>query len=89
MKTLIAANRSEACLRSVGAKRELEAHNLQDTIKEIGLARFVGRINSGVIPSDVGLEAVEFFVTQREHRPFVSRLVHSVLGRRDSFHVKP
>jgi len=59
---------------------------LLSTIREIGLARFVGRINSGLIPASQGFEAVERFVSlERDHRPLLSRICQIVLHKRDLF----
>jgi hypothetical protein len=54
-------------------------------IAEIGLPRFVGRLNSGLIPLEEGYRAVEVFVAAAKQRPFISRLGQSILGRTDSF----
>lgn len=61
------------------------AVDLQRTIEEIGLARFVGRINSGVIATSVGYEAVEIFVDGQRHRPVSSTISKFLFGRPDSF----
>lgn len=58
---------------------------LQKTIEEIGIARFVGRVNSGVIPSDKGYAAVEKFVSHAKERPLLSRLSYFMLGRADKY----
>lgn len=58
---------------------------LQRTIEQIGIARFVGRINSGVIPSEQGYAAVEHFVEDAKKRPLLSKLSHLVLGRTDTY----
>jgi hypothetical protein len=58
---------------------------LLKTIEQIGIARFVGRINSGVIPSEMGYAAVEHFVTHAKERPLLSKLTHLVLGRVDTY----
>ncbi len=58
---------------------------LQRTIEQIGIARFVGRINSGVIPSERGYAAVEHFVAQAKQRPLLSKLTYMVLGRIDTY----
>lgn len=68
------------------SERAKLVRELQGVLDDIGIARFVGRINAGVIPSEVGLEVINAFVAAEERRPFVSRLAHSFLGRRDSFH---
>lgn len=58
---------------------------LQVTIKQIGIARFVGRINSGVIPSDEGYAVVETFVAEAKERPLLSKVTKFVLGSDDSY----
>ncbi|MCZ8218259.1 MAG: hypothetical protein O9337_02470 [Acidovorax sp.] len=61
-----------------------EVVELRRTIEIIGLARFVGRINSGLIPSWEGYAVVEQFVDQANVRPFVSRLSNLLFHRRES-----
>jgi len=58
---------------------------LLKTIQEIGIARFVGRINAGIIPPDQGYAAVEHFISHAKERPLVSKVAHMVLGRVDSY----
>lgn len=58
---------------------------LQVTFKQIGIARFVGRINSGIIPPDEGYAVVETFVEKAKERPFLSRVTKFVLGSNDSY----
>jgi len=57
---------------------------LRRTIEIIGLARFVGRVNSGLIPSREGYAVVEQFVDQANVRPFVSRLSNLLFHPRES-----
>lgn len=61
------------------------AEELQLTLKQIGIARFVGRINSGVIPSSEGYDAVEAYVENAQQRPFLSKLTSVLLNRSDSY----
>lgn len=61
------------------------AEELQLTLKQIGIARFVGRINSGVIPSSEGYDAVEAYVENAQQRPFLSKLTCALLNRSDSY----
>lgn len=58
---------------------------LLQQVRAIGLARFVGRINAGVIRSDEGYEAVEAFLSEERKRPLLSRLTHLIVGRDDTF----
>lgn len=62
-----------------------DAEELQRTIKQIGIARFVGRVNSGVIPSDEGYAAVEAYVEEAKKRPLLSKITMMMLGNRDSY----
>jgi hypothetical protein len=62
-----------------------EADELQSTIKRIGIARFVGRVNSGVIESNAGYAAVEAYVQNAQQRPLVSRITGALLGARDTY----
>jgi len=59
--------------------------DLQRTLEQIGIARFVGRISSGVIPSEQGYAAVEQYVSHAKERPFLSRLTYLMLGRSDAY----
>lgn len=52
-------------------------------IKQIGLARFVGRINAGVIDADQGYRAVERFAAGEKRRPLLSALGRALVGRGD------
>jgi hypothetical protein len=62
-----------------------EVLELQETLKKIGLARFIGRINSGVIPDHAGYEAVQNFVSDEQSRPLLSLFTQALLGRTDSY----
>ena len=62
-----------------------EMVELQDTLSEIGLARFIGRISSGVIPDHAGYEAVQHFVSHEKTRPLLSVFTQALLGRPDSY----
>jgi len=64
------------------------AERLDKTLAEIGVARFVGRINAGVIESTEGYEAVERLVSREKARPLLSRLSHAILGKTDTFDSK-
>jgi hypothetical protein len=59
--------------------------DLLAAIDEIGLARFVGRINSGVVSAEEGYAAVEQYIADGKERSFVSKVVHAVFGRSDSY----
>jgi hypothetical protein len=59
---------------------------LVDQIRQIGLARFVGRINAGVIDVDQGYRAVERFAAQEGRRPLLSALGRALVGRSDDTH---
>lgn len=62
-----------------------EAGQLDETVREIGVARFVGRINSGVIDATHGYQAVERFANAQAERSLLSRVTHVLLGRTDTF----
>jgi chromosome condensin MukBEF complex kleisin-like MukF subunit len=64
---------------------DTEAGRLDETMREIGVARFVGRINSGVIDAARGYQAVERFTSEQAERPLLSRLSHLLTGRTDTF----
>ncbi len=74
-------------MKNVYSEADLAAYDkeLQQMIEQIGIARFVGRINSGVIPSDTGYAAVEHFVSHAKQRPLLSRLTYLMLGRADAY----
>ncbi len=65
--------------------REEELAMLVKTIERIGIARFVGRVNSGVIPSEQGYAAVEQYIAHAKERPLLSRLTHLVLSQSDTY----
>lgn len=67
------------------ASRDDRVEGLVTKIHEIGLARFVGRIQSGVVAMDAGYEAVDRFVAIEKQRPFVARLSQALAGRTDSY----
>lgn len=58
---------------------------MEETINEIGLARFVGRINSGVVPAEKGFVAVDRFVTAEQERPLLSKVSRAVFKRPNSY----
>ena len=62
---------------------ELEA--LFSELSRIGVARFVGRINSGVIEPTLGYKCLERLVEAESKRPWPSRLSHLLTGHKDSF----
>lgn len=75
---------------SVGpARSSSEVELLEAKISEIGLARFVGRINSGLIPPSLGYEAVQNFLAHEKQRPFLSRLTQALVGRTDAYLKRP
>lgn len=86
MKTTIVPN-AEVATSSSTLPPEVGERQLV-TIDEIGLARFVGRINSGVIPSDQGYEAIEQFVAKEKQRPLLSTLSRVVFGQPNSYERK-
>lgn len=61
------------------------AGTLDTEVRRIGVARFVGRINAGVIDASSGYEAVERFAVEQEERPLLSKLSHLLLGKTDTF----
>lgn len=68
--------------------RSFSSSDLEKTIEAIGLARFVGRINSGVIPATEGYEAVKKYVAAERERPLISRLTASFFGRTEPYSEK-
>lgn len=54
-------------------------------IEDIGVARFVGRINAGVVSSEHGYAALEHFVAQAKERPLASKVAHAMFGRVDTY----
>lgn len=61
--------------------REVDA--FVEQIHGIGVLRFIGRINSGLIDAGTGYEAVEKFTARQRRRPWLSRLTHLLIGRTD------
>ena len=70
------------------AREDRGVEKLVAKIHEIGLARFVGRIQSGVVSTDTGYEAVDQFVAAEKRRPFLSRLGQALVGRTDAYDTK-
>ena len=62
-----------------------EVQELEHTIEKIGVARFVGRINSGLVEPEIGYKVVNSFVSRESNRPLLSRLSHLLLGRSDTY----
>lgn len=56
---------------------------LEKMIHEIGVARFAGRLQSGVLPKEVGYEVLYSFVSKEKERPLLSRIAHIVLQKKD------
>lgn len=52
-------------------------------IQDIGVARFVGRINAGMIDATEGYRALEKFSSAEQRRPFISTLTHFLVGKHD------
>lgn len=57
---------------------------LEATIRDIGVARFVGRINSGVVETEVGYKALDRYVAKTKERPVLSRLASFLLDKEDA-----
>lgn len=74
--------------RGQEAGLDTEAGRLDETVREIGVARFVGRINSGVIDATRGYQAVERFASEQSERSLLSRVTHMLLGRKDTFDLR-
>ena len=58
---------------------------LEDKIREIGMARFVGRVNSGLVNVEAGYQAIDAYVSKEKERPLISKLAQVILGRPDSY----
>lgn len=61
---------------------------LEQTLDKIGVVRFVGRINSGVIPSEAGYKVLEHFVSRDSERPWISKIAHALLWRDEPYRTK-
>lgn len=73
-------------LASTGAQTSEDLGlELLSEIKRIGLARFVGRINAGLIDAAAGYAAVERFARQERKRPLISTISQVLMGRSDSY----
>jgi hypothetical protein len=79
---MMMTNSSRKAKVAGSAERDV-AERLARQIHEIGVARFVGRINAGMIDATVGYRAVETFSVEEQRRPLVSRLAHMLVGKRD------
>jgi len=65
---------------------ESQLQALEDEIEKIGVARFVGRINSGVVEPEIGYLAVDSYVAREQNdRPLLSKLTHLLLGQSDTY----
>ncbi|AKJ29792.1 hypothetical protein [Caldimonas brevitalea] len=53
----------------------MDKDKLEHLINDIGIARFVGRINSGLIDPVVGYQIVERFVAQHRSPSLASHLL--------------
>lgn len=62
-----------------------DVDELRGTLKEIGVARFVGRINAGLIDYETGFLTVREFVASEKERPLLSRVAQFVTGRNDVY----
>lgn len=67
------------------AQVKFEHPELLKLIEDIGVARFVSRINAGVISSESGYATLEHFVSQAKERPLASKVAHAMFGRVDSY----
>lgn len=58
---------------------------LRSTLREIGVARFEGRIEAGIIDRAKGEAVVDAFIAEQRSRPWVSRVVNFVLDAEESY----
>lgn len=58
---------------------------LDTLLLQIGLARFVGRVHSGLLPREAGYAAIERHAVHERGRPLVSQVVQALMGREDSY----
>lgn len=58
---------------------------LKEVIQEIGLARFLGRIRSGLILEEEGFAAVEAFLREESKRPLLSKVARALFNRDDAY----
>lgn len=65
--------------------KEAKLQELYAVLKTIGVGRFSGRINAGLIEPDLGYRCVELLAEREEVRPFASRISHLLTGRIDTF----
>ena len=70
--------------REGSGSSEDRAAKFLEQIQEIGLARFIGRINAGVIPTEEGYQAIELFVSKERRRPLISTIARALAGRQGS-----
>lgn len=79
-------NSQDSSIHDHDLPSDKEEVQLDSTVREIGVARFLGRINSGMIDPTRGFQAIERLAQEERERPLMSKLSHLLLGRRDAFH---
>jgi len=58
---------------------------LESTLREIGVARFEGRIEAGLIDKTEGEAVVDGFMREQRSRPWVSRVIGLVLDTDEAY----
>lgn len=72
--------------KSVPELNEVLVEQLGGVIDDIGVTRFVGRIQSGLIDSAAGYAALSRFIAEQERRPLLSEVADVIFSRRVSPH---
>lgn len=62
-----------------------ELQELKEQVRKLGAARFVGRINGGIISPGLGYEALQAVADERGNRSFLVRLARAISGTPDTF----
>lgn len=71
---------------SVPEANEALVEQLGTVIDDIGVTRFVGRVQSGLIDAAAGYAALSRFTAQQEKRPLLSEVADVIFSRRVSHH---
>ena len=66
-----------------GVQEQLDA--LRDEIHRLGLTRFVGRLNSGIIDPEIGSQALELHLAEYFESNIISRITHLLCNRADTY----
>lgn len=73
----------ESMTKIDGDARTIE--DLKQVLRDIGIARFASRMDSGIIDPVAGDYVLGWYVQEARKRPLLSKLAHFIAGREDNF----